>query len=112
MSLIAIDFDHTLTEDSGDPYKVGGEIPNQEVVDHVRWLKEEQNEEIVIWTARPWSQAHHIAGLLTMWKVPYNGIKMEKGGADVYLDDKVVNHTTDKDWKERIYRVADTSEVH
>ncbi|UBF22637.1 haloacid dehydrogenase superfamily protein [Halorubrum tailed virus 25] len=112
MSLIAIDFDNTLTADSGDPYKVGDETPNEEMVEYVRWLKEERNEEIVVWTARPWNHAGHIAGLLTMWGVPYNGLKCEKGGADVYVDDKAVNHLTDPDWKEGVFDVSETSKVH
>jgi trehalose-6-phosphatase len=106
MSLIAIDFDNTLTEDSGDPYKPGGETPNDKMIEYVRGLKEEQNEDIIIWTARPWSHAQHIAGLLTMWGVPFNGLQMEKGGADVYVDDRAVNHTNDPDWQEGVTRIT------
>lgn len=106
MSLIAIDFDNTLTEDSGDPYKTGGESPNEEMVEYVRWLKEEQNEEIIIWTARPWAHAQHIAGLCIMWGVPFNGLLCGKGGADAYVDDKAVNHINDPDWQEGVSRIA------
>jgi hydroxymethylpyrimidine pyrophosphatase-like HAD family hydrolase len=105
MTIIAIDFDKTLTEDSGDPYRIGGETPNEEMVEYVRALKEEQNYDIIVWTARPWSHAQHIAGLLTQWGVQYNGMKCEKGGAHVYLDDKAVNHA-DEDWQTRVEEVA------
>lgn len=106
MTIIAVDFDKTLTSDSGDPYKVGDEQPDEEMVEFVRSLKEEQNYDIVVWTARPWSHAQHIASLLTQWGVPYNGLKMEKGGADCYLDDKAVNHN-DPEWESRVHGLVD-----
>jgi len=90
MTLIAIDFDKTLTEDSGDPYKVGGEVPNEEMVEYVRRLKEDHYYDIIVWTARPWSHAQHVAGLLTQWGVQYNGLRMEKGGAHIYVDDRAM----------------------
>jgi trehalose-6-phosphatase len=99
---IAVDFDHTITDHSGDPYKPGGETPNKEMIEYVRHLKDEKNYTIIIWTARPWSQASHIVGLLTMWEVPYNGVKMEKGGADCYIDDKAVNHLHDSEYPEGV----------
>ena len=91
--VIAVDFDHTLTMDSGDPYRKGDEVPNEEMIEYVKHLKEDRHCAIVVWTARPWSHAAHVAGLLTMWGVPHNGLKMEKGGAEAYIDDKAVNHT-------------------
>ncbi|SEL19878.1 hypothetical protein [Haloferax larsenii] len=106
MTLIAIDFDKTLTDDSGDPYKAGGETPDEEMVEFVRSLKEDLNYDIIVWTARPWSHAGHIAGLLTMWGVPYNGLKCEKGGAEVYVDDRAVNHNH-PDWQSRVISLAD-----
>lgn len=105
MSLIALDFDETLTESSGDPYQIGGETPNQEMVEYARWLKEDQHHSIIIWTARPWSHAAHIAGLCTMWGVPFNGLRCEKGGADAYVDDKAVNHITDDEWRNSVETV-------
>ncbi|MFC7199571.1 hypothetical protein [Halospeciosus flavus] len=106
MTIIAVDFDETLTRDSGDPYKAGGEQPDEAMVEYVRRLKEDEQYDIVVWTARPWKHAGHIAGLLTMWGVPYNGLKCEKGGAHVYLDDKAVNHTRDG-WEDRVTALAD-----
>jgi nicotinamidase-related amidase len=110
MTLIAIDFDQTLTADSGDPYKPGGETPNRAMVDYVRWLKEERNHDIVIWTARPWSHAQHVAGLCTQWGVQFNGLMCAKGGADAYIDDKAVNHINERDWKESVERLAAESD--
>jgi len=101
MTLIAVDFDKTLTADSGDPYKAGGEEPDEEMIEYVRYLKEEKNYDIIIWTARPWSQAGHIAGLATQWGVPVNGLMCEKGGAHIYLDDRAVNHQFNG-WEDRI----------
>jgi len=106
MTLIAVDFDKTLTEDSGDPYQVGGEKPDREMVSFVQGLKEKKHYDIIIWTARPWEQAGHIASLMTAWGVPYNGIKCAKGGADVYLDDKTVNHHCEN-WESRFDALAE-----
>lgn len=106
MTLIAIDFDKTLAKDSPDPYQIGGEEPDEEMVDFVRSLKEKKKYDIIIWTARPWKHASHIAGLLTMWEVPFNGIMCEKGGAHVYVDDRAVNHNL-PDWEDRVYGLAD-----
>lgn len=92
-TVVGIDFDKTLTveHDDDNPYKAGDEKPDEKMVEYVRFLKEDVNANIIIWTARPWSHAAHVAGLLTMWGVPYNGLKMEKGGCDLYIDDRAVN---------------------
>jgi trehalose-6-phosphatase len=92
MPTIAIDFDNTLTEESGDPFQVGGETPNGDVIEDVQRLKENEHYTIIIWTARPWSHAQQIAGLCVLWGVPFNGIRCDKGGADAYLDDKSVTY--------------------
>ena len=88
---VAVDFDMTLTAGSPNPYQTGGEEPNWEMIERVRALKEKGKHDIIIWTARPWSHASHVAGLLTQWEVPFNGMKMQKGGAHAYIDDKAVN---------------------
>jgi|AntRauTorcE11898_2_1112593.scaffolds.fasta_scaffold12653_5 trehalose-6-phosphatase len=106
MTLIAVDFDKTLTSDSGDPYKTGDEQPDEKMVEFVQSLKEDYHYDIIVWTARPWKHAGHIAGLLTMWGVPYNGIKCDKGGAHVYIDDRAVNQNQ-PDWENRVYGLAD-----
>lgn len=94
--VVALDFDRTLTleHDGDNPYKKGGEEPNPAMVRYAQVLKEDVNATIIVWTARPWSHAGHIAGLLTMWGVPYNAIRCEKGGADVYVDDRAI-HTSE-----------------
>lgn len=103
--IVAVDFDKTLAVESVDPYTMGGEKPNEEMVEYVRYLKEVKHYTIILWTARPWSHAGHIAGLATQWGVPFNGIRCEKGGAEVYLDDKAVN-PADPDWQERVEAMA------
>lgn len=103
--VVAIDFDKTLTLSPEDAYKIGGEEPNPEMIEYVRYLKEEKHFGIILWTARPWSHAGHIAGLATMWGVPFNGIRCEKGGAEVYLDDKAVN-PADDGWQDRVEEMA------
>mgnify|MGYP006297666421 CR=1 FL=1 len=107
--IIAVDFDKTLTVDSGDPFQPGGETPNTEMIEYIKEIRETKHYGVVIWTARPWSHASHIAGLLTMWEVPYTGLRCEKGGAEAYLDDKAVNHA-DADWQERLEEMAETND--
>jgi len=86
---IMVDFDDTLTTGEGPPYWDGEnfEQPNEEMVEWVNQKYEEGNF-IVIWTARPWSQAGQIASHLAEWGVKYYGIRCAKGGADLYVDDK------------------------
>jgi hypothetical protein len=44
-----------------------------------------------------------------MWQVPYNGLKCEKGGADVYLDDKALTDADDG-WKLKVDDMVKDSE--
>lgn len=85
---IACDFDHTITHTENE-YEYGSEKPNHEVIE---WLKEMyyDGHTIIVWTARPWSEAPIIAARLTEWGVRWHGLRCEKGGADVYVDDKAV----------------------
>lgn len=84
----AVDFDGTLTE--GDcRYWVDGEreSPNEAQIAetneryHDGWC-------VIVWTARPWSEAATIEARLTEWGVKHHGILCEKGSADEYVDDK------------------------
>jgi len=85
--LVAVDFDGTLTEGRARYWAGEVEEPHEPVVE---WVKEQyySGAHVVVWTARPWSQANVIAARLTEWGVPYHGIRCEKGGADGYVDDK------------------------
>lgn len=85
-----VDFDNTLT--SGDVAYWDGERadPDPDVCDYVR-DHYHGGGTVVVWTARPWSEASTIAARLTEWGVPYHGIRCEKGSADVYLDDKALH---------------------
>ncbi len=87
---IAVDFDKTLTDPDGGTYFTDEPtLPNEEMCE---WVREQyQNgHTIIIHTARPWDVAGLTAAKLTEWGVPYHGLRMEKGSADVYVDDKAV----------------------
>lgn len=106
MAVLAIDFDKTIAQASEDPFQTGGEKPKQDTIDEIKELKENGHHTIVVWTARPWDHARHIAGLCTLWGVPFNGIMCEKGGADAYVDDKAVNQYDD-DWPDQVEAIAE-----
>ena len=86
---VAFDFDNTLT--TGDCQYWTGERPEPDpnMLDAVR-DRYHAGDTVLIWTARPWSEAGQIAAHLTEWEVPYHAIRCEKGSADVYVDDKAV----------------------
>lgn len=91
--LVAVDFDGTLTEGKNLYWEGEREAPDEEIIE---WVREQYYSgcHIVIWTARPWEQAGRIASRLVEWDVPFHGIRCNKGGADLYVDDKSVtpNH--------------------
>lgn len=88
-NLIAVDFDKTLTTGEGTPY---WEDDWEDVADGdmIEWVNDRYKEgnHIVIWTARPWNVAHQVASFLEKHEVRYHGIRCNKGGADLYVDDK------------------------
>lgn len=88
---INVDFDKTLTTGEGPPFWDEDEMeyPDEGMVEWVNSQYHDGNV-IIVWTARPWSQAQNIAGYLTKWGVEFNGIRCDKGGADIYVDDKAV----------------------
>ncbi len=47
-----------------------------------------QGNIIIIWTARMWSDAPEVVSFLEKYQIPYHGLRMNKGGADKYYDDK------------------------
>lgn len=85
--LVMVDFDGTLTQGEALYWTDDVEEPREDVVE---WVRDQYTSgvHVVIWTARPWSEASTIAARLTEWEVPYHGIRCEKGGSDGYVDDK------------------------
>ena len=85
--LIAVDFDCTLT--NGELSWITDPTPNQAVIERVREFFYQGNI-IIVWTARQWSSAPETIGWLIKHQVPFHGIMMGKGGADLYVDDKAI----------------------
>ena len=81
----SIDVDGTLT--NGEPFWKQEPTPNFDVVTGVRELYKAGNI-IIIHTARQWECALETVSWLIKHGVPYHGIFMNKGGSDVYVDDK------------------------
>lgn len=90
--VIAVDFDKTLTTGEGPEFWEDDEqeYPNEDVIE---WVNEKYHDGhvIIVWTARPWSQAATVESYLVKWEVEYHGIRCNKTGADLYLDDKAQN---------------------
>lgn len=88
--VLAVDFDGTLTQ--GDVMYWDGEEPDldEQIADYVRQHYYDGGI-VLVWTARPWSEASSIAGHMAKWEIPYHAIRCEKGSADVYLDDKALH---------------------
>jgi hypothetical protein len=84
---IAVDFDATLTQGEEDDRTTEAPDPDEEMV---HWVNEQYDagHTIIVWTARPWDAANQTVARLTEWGVKWHGIRMEKGYADVYVDDK------------------------
>jgi len=90
--VIAVDFDKTLTTGEGADFWEDDEkeYPNEEVID---WVKEmyHNGHVIIIHTARQWEQASTVESYLVKWNVEYHGLRCNKTGADLYVDDKAEN---------------------
>lgn len=84
---IGVDFDNTLTENNVEYWNGERPEPDEDIVEWVR-QRYYDGDTIIIWTARPWSEANRIAAHLTEWELPYHGIRCEKGSCDEYVDDK------------------------
>lgn len=85
---ISVDFDKTLTDSDGGTYFTEERAePNDAMVE---WVNDQykSGSTIIIHTARPWSVAPLTVGQLTEWGVRWHGIRMDKGSADLYVDDK------------------------
>ncbi len=83
--VICIDIDGTLT--NGEPFWEREPTPNLTAITKLRNLYRAGNI-IIIHTARQWEMANETVGWLIKNKVPFHGILMGKGGADIYVDDK------------------------
>lgn len=90
--VIAVDFDKTLTTGEGPNYweEDEREYPNDEVISFINEMYY-NGHVILIWTARPWSQAATVESYLVKWEVEYHGLRCNKTGADLFVDDKVEN---------------------
>ncbi|WP_330633756.1 hypothetical protein [Halocatena halophila] len=85
---IAVDFDKTLSAADGGTYFTDRPtLPNKDMIE---WVNRQyrSGHTIIIWTARPWSEAGQTAAKLTEWGVRWHGMICEKGSADIYVDDK------------------------
>jgi hypothetical protein len=82
-----VDFDNTLT--TGNVRYWDGErpTPDMRVIDFVNGHYHD-GVTVIVWTARPWSEAGRIAAHLTEWGVRWHGIRCDKGSGDLYVDDK------------------------
>jgi len=83
-----VDLDGILT--NGENFTETEPTPNAENIKKTRDLYEKGNI-IIIHTARLWEHAPETVAWLTKFGVPYHGIRMDKGGADFYIDDKSFN---------------------
>lgn len=83
---IAVDVDGVLANGK-DKYWEEMCRANENIVKMVNELYK-QGHTILIWTARPWDNVRQLKAFLTLNGVRHHGIMMEKGSADVYLDDK------------------------
>ena len=86
--VINVDIDGTLT--NGEKFWDTEPSPNIKTILLVRELYKKGNS-IIIHTARMWECAPDTIAWLTKYRVPYHGIYMAKGDADIYIDDKHVS---------------------
>lgn len=90
-TLLAVDFDKTLTDPDQDEWAPAyQQEPNPAVIEAVRETYI-SGVHVIIWTARQWDEASEVAGWLTAHDVPFHGLRCGKGGADAYVDDKMVS---------------------
>lgn len=84
-----VDFDNTLTQDNVEYWTGERPEPDRDVIAAVI---EHYNGggTVIVWTARPWSEAGRVAAHLTEWGVRWHALRCDKGSGDVYIDDKAV----------------------
>jgi len=86
--LLCVDLDGTLTRGETVYWDEDDECePDPEMV---AWVDRMYcaGHHIIIHTARPWKHARDTAAWLDEHGVRYHGLRMNKGGADMYVDDK------------------------
>jgi len=88
--LLCVDFDNTLTQDNVQYWNDERPQPDEAVIQAVREHYYDYGL-VVVWTARPWSEANQVASHLVEWEVPYHGIRCNKGSGDLYVDDKAIS---------------------
>jgi trehalose-6-phosphatase len=88
----AFDLDGTLT--NGEPFWEKEPTPNAGMIEQLRQLYQSGNI-VIIWTARQWEYAPETVGWLIKNRIPFHGIQMAKGGADHYIDDKMIMFSPD-----------------
>ena len=86
---LGVDFDNTLTTENVEYWNDERPEPDEDVIERVN-EHYHAGGTVIVWTARPWSEASRIAAHLTEWGVRWHGIRCDKGSADVYLDDKAI----------------------
>ena len=86
--VINFDLDGTLT--NGEPYWDKEPTPVEDQINKLRKLYSEGHI-IIIHTGRQWEFAPETVGWLIKNRIPFHGIYMAKGGADIYVDDRSIN---------------------
>jgi hypothetical protein len=87
--ILGVDFDQTLTAEPPRVWEPGAEwpAPDEEMIEAVTeaW---KDGMTIIIWSARRWVEAPYLIAWLEYHGVPYHGLRLGKGAADTYIDDK------------------------
>lgn len=86
---IAVDLDNTLTQGDCKYWEEQLCNPDSEMIEKVNDLYKEGHT-VIVWTARPYENAEQVAAFLQRYGVRHHGIRMAKGSADYYIDDKAV----------------------
>ena len=87
--VFCIDFDGTITADPKGKYS-DDPPPDMTMICKVTRMYR-KGHIIIIWTARQYNSAPFLVSWLTKYSVPYHGIRMEKGGSDFMVDDKMMS---------------------
>lgn len=89
--VVAVDLDKTLTKEGRWFVEDEEIVPDEETIEKVMNQVYKQGHVLIIWTARPWNVAEETVAWLRKHSVRFHGLQMEKGSADVYIDDKALN---------------------